>query len=99
MSYGQIGLILGSWQRIYIVVEIIAGTVIDKLGVRRSLFAGVIIIGLSAALRYFPSGFMSFLPAVALVGVGGPLISIGTPRTLSVWFIGKSRRTVSQELH
>lgn len=93
MSYSQMGIILGSWQLTYIIVAIIAGTIIDKYGVRKSLFAGTIIIGLSAALRYFPSGFESLLPVVALFGVGGPLISIGAPKTISMWFKGKSRGT------
>jgi len=93
MSYGQMGLVLGSWQLTYIAVAIIAGAIIDKWGVRKSLFVGTVIIGLSAALRYFPSGFGSLLPVIALFGVGGPLISIGAPKTISVWFRGKSRGT------
>lgn len=93
MSYAQMGLILGSWQLTYIAVAIIAGAIIDKWGVRKSLFVGTIIIGLSAALRYFPSGFGGFLPLVALFGIGGPLISIGAPKTISVWFRGKGRGT------
>jgi len=87
------GIILGSWQLTYIVVAIIAGTIIDKWGVRKSLFIGTVIIGLSAALRYFPNGFGSFLPVVAIFGIGGPLISIGAPKTIASWFRGKGRGT------
>jgi len=93
MSYAQMGLILGSWQLTYILVAIIAGTIIDKWGTRKSLTAGVVIIGISAALRYFPNGFGTMLLAVALFGVGGPLISVGIPKTVSVWFTGKNRGT------
>lgn len=93
ISYGQMGLILGSWQLTYIAVAITAGAVIDKWGVRKSLFVGTVIIGLSAALRYFPTGFGGLLPIVALFGVGGPLISIGCPKAISVWFRGKGRAT------
>ena len=93
MSYSQMGIILGSWQLTYIVVAIIAGTIIDKWGVRKSLFIGTVIIGLSAALRYFPSGFGSLLPVVAIFGIGGPLISIGAPKTIASWFRGKGRGT------
>ena len=88
------GLILGAWQLTYIAVALIGGTIVDKWGVRRSLFAGALIIGLSAILRYFPNGFWAMLFAVALFGVGGPMISIGCPKTISVWFRGKSRGTV-----
>lgn len=85
LSYSQMGLILGSWQLTYIAVAIIAGNIIDKWGIRRSLFLGVLFIGLSAALRYFASSFVSFLAVIALFGVGGPMISIGAPKTISVW--------------
>jgi len=52
-----------------------------------------VVIGLSAALRYFPNGFGTLLPVVALFGVGGPMISIGAPKTISMWFRGRSRGT------
>jgi len=95
ISYVQMGLILGSWQLTYIAVAIIAGALIDKWGVRRPLFIGTVIVGLSAALRYFPCGFGSFLAVVALFGVGGSLISIGVPKAISMWFSGKSRGTAT----
>jgi MFS family permease len=70
LSYTQMGFILGSWQLTYIVVAILAGTLIDKWGVRKSLMAGAIVIGLSSVLRYFPKGFEGMLGAVALFGAG-----------------------------
>lgn len=93
LSYSQMGLILGAWQLIYIVVALIAGTIIDKWGVRKSLFIGAAIIGLSAVLRHFPKGFETMLAVVALFGIGGPMISIGCPKTTSLWFKGKDRGT------
>jgi cyanate permease len=93
MSYSQMGVILGSWQLTYIFAAVIAGTFLDRWGVRKSLFIGGIIIGLSAALRYFPGGFGSLLPVVAIFGIGGPLISIGAPKTIATWFRGKGRGT------
>ena len=93
MSYSQMGIVLGSWQLTYIFVAIIAGTILDKWGVRKSLFIGTVIVGLSIALRYFPTGFGSLLPVVALFGIGGPLVSIGAPKTIASWFRGKDRGT------
>jgi len=93
LSYAQMGLILGSWPLTYIMVAIIAGAIIDRRGVRRSILVGTLIIGLSAALRYFPNGFITMLIAVALFGVGGPMISIGGPKAIAMWFQGKSRGT------
>ncbi len=93
MSFGQMGVILGSWQLVYIPVSILAGIAMDKWGIRRTIFVGVVIMALSEGLRYFATGFGSLLPIVALFGIGGPLISIGAPKTIAVWFRGKNRAT------
>jgi cyanate permease len=93
MSYSQMGLVLGSWQLTYIGAATIAGFFIDTWGIRKSLFFGAIVIALSVGLRYFSQGFGTFLPVVALFGVGGPLISIGCPKTIALWFRGKGRGT------
>jgi cyanate permease len=93
LSYSQMGLILGSWQLTYIFAALIAGPILDRWGLRKSIFAGAIVIGLSASLRYFSAGFISMLVAVALFGLGGPMISIGGPKAISLWFHGRSRGT------
>ncbi len=93
LSYTEMGFILGSWQLTYIVVSIIAGTVVDRWGVRKTLLAGTVVIGLSSALRYFPEGFAGMLGAVCLFGVGGSVISIGGPKAISIWFEGRGRGT------
>ena len=93
ITYSQMGFILGSWQLTYIVMALVAGSIMDGWGVRKSLFAGALIIGLSSSLRYFTNHFAALLVAVALFGVGGPMISIGGPKTISSWFTGPSRGT------
>ncbi|MCP4625458.1 MAG: hypothetical protein GY850_18360 [bacterium] len=37
LSYSQMGLILGSWQMTYIVAALVAGTILDRWGVRKSI--------------------------------------------------------------
>ena len=91
ISYSQMGFILGSWQLTYILMALGAGSILDRWGIRKSLFAGALVIGLSSSLRYFANDFISLLVPVALFGVGGPMISIGGPKTISVWFRGPSR--------
>ena len=93
MSYGQMGFVLGSWQMTYIVLAIMAGIIMDRWGIKKSIFAGALIIGLSAILRAFSTGFFTFLIFVALFGAGGPMISIGCPKTIALWFKGKDRGT------
>ena len=93
LSYSQMGFVLGSWQLTYILVAVTAGTILDRWGVRKSIFAGVVIMGLSVTLRYFAYSFPVLLATVALFGAGGPMISIGGPKAISEWFFGRSRGT------
>jgi cyanate permease len=93
MSYGQMGFVLGSWQLTYIGASTVAGFFIDRWGIRWSLFFGSLIIALSVGLRYFAAGFGPLLAMVALFGVGGPMISIGCPKTIALWFHGRDRGT------
>jgi cyanate permease len=93
MSYSQMGFVLGSWQLTYIGASTVAGFLIDRWGVRTSLFLGTLIIALSVGLRYFAGSFGPFLVMVALFGVGGPMISIGCPKTIALWFQGRDRGT------
>ena len=93
MSYAEMGLVLGSWQLTYIVVGIAAGTITDRIGVRRAVFIGTLIIGLSAVLRFYVTAFIPLLFTVTLFGVGAPLVTIGAPTAISQWFSGKSRGT------
>lgn len=93
ISYSQMGLILGSWQLTYIIAALVSGSILDRWGVRKTLVAGAFIMGLSAMLRYYAVGFATMLIIVALFGAGGPMISIGGPKTIAEWFHGKYRGT------
>ncbi len=93
MTYSQMGLVLGSWQLTFIAAAALAGAALDKWGIRRSLFFGTIVMALSIGLRYFATGFWTFLIVVSIFGIGGPMISVGCPKTISLWFKGKDRGT------
>ncbi|MFC1897206.1 CynX/NimT family MFS transporter [Chloroflexota bacterium] len=91
ISYSQMGVILGAWPLTYMMAAAIGGAIIDRWGIRTSLFLGTLIIGLSASLRYFANGFVGLFLCVALFGVGGPMISIGSPKIIATWFKGRGR--------
>jgi len=93
ITYSQMGMILGSWQLTYIMAALLAGTILDHWGIRRSIFLGMAIVGLSAGLRYWATGFLSMLLAVAVFGAGAPMISIGGPKAISDWFDLDTRGT------
>ena len=91
MTYSQMGLVLGAWQLVYIVTAYPLGILIDRLGVRRSLGIGIFVMWLSLVLRGLAGDFSTLFLAVALFGVGGPIISIGAPKVVSLWFQGNER--------
>lgn len=86
LTYSQMGIILGSWQLMYIVVALPLGLITDRFGLRRSLLFGAIAISLSAILRAYAVDFKSMLLAVGLFGVGGPVISVGLPKLVATCF-------------
>ena len=91
MNYTQMGRVLGSWQLIYIFTALPCGTFIDRIGLRTSLLISAVLIGLSCLTRSFAEGPVTLLIAVAFFGLGGPLISIGAPKLISLWFNGRER--------
>src|SRR5690606_22046396 len=86
---GQMGMILGAWQIVYILGAAYIGPIADRLGAHRALCFGMLCFLGSALLRAVAPDFVSMLLAVALFGLGGPIISVGIPRLLSRWFSGK----------
>ena len=89
LTHSQMGLVLGSWQFVFIFAAIATGVIIDRWGVRKSILAGIILVVLSAGLRYLANGFATILVAVALYGAGLPMISVGGPTAIASWFKGK----------
>jgi len=84
-------LILGAWPLVYIAAAMPCGAFLDRAGPRKALFAAAVIIALSATARGFASDPVGLFFAVALFGIGGPLISIGAPKLVTLWFEGPDR--------
>jgi sugar phosphate permease len=57
LSYSEMEFILGSWQLTYILVALRAGAILDRWGVRKSIFAGALVIGLSLQFVFTPQDF------------------------------------------
>lgn len=91
ISHGAMGVVLGAWPLVYIASSIPAGALIDRVGPRRSLMLCAVLIVLSGILRSVADDYLSMFLAVAVFGIGGPLISIGAPKVMSLWFEGRER--------
>ena len=86
ISKGAMGTVLGAWALVYLVAAIPSGALVDRLGLRRSLGIAAVIISASALLRPVADSFLAMYGAVALFGLGGPLVSVGAPKLVSAWF-------------
>ena len=93
ISYSQMGMIMGSWPLTYVGAATIGGALIDRWGIRKSLFLGIVVMGLSEFLRSLAEGFTTLFLSVAIFGLGGLMISVGCPKTISLWFGPKERGT------
>ena len=91
MSLSAMGVVMGAWPLVYIGMAIPAGAVLDRFGVRPSLLIATALITTSLALRAAADGFLMLFLAVALFGLGGPLVSVGAPKLIASWFAGKER--------
>jgi cyanate permease len=91
LSMGAMGTVMGAWPLLYIAMAVPAGALLDRIGVRPALLIATIIITVSVALRSSATGFVVLFIAVALFGIGGPLVSIGAPKLIASWFEGKER--------
>ncbi len=91
MTSSQMGLVLGAWQLVYIGTASPLGTLVDRLGVRRSLALGTLVMLLSLVARGAANNFYTLFLAVGLFGFGGPIVSIGAPKLVSQWFQGRER--------
>ena len=91
MTHGEMGLIMGAWQLIYIFSAVPAGMLLDRIGTKKALAIGGSLIALSAFARSGASDFSELLGAVMLFGLGGPIISAGAPKAIVSAFEGSAR--------
>ncbi len=91
MSHTQMGSLMGAWQLVYIFAAIPCGVLLDRLGSHWSLVIGVVLVAASAVGRAFAIDYWTFLAAVMLFGLGGPIISSGAPKVVAEIFRGASR--------
>ncbi|MBD3678812.1 MAG: MFS transporter [Rhodobacteraceae bacterium] len=93
ISTGTMGLILGAWPVTYILFAIPCGMLLDHIGARRMLALSAVLMAVSALARGFADTPLMLGLAVALFGVGGPMISVGAPMVITRLYEGQARST------
>lgn len=95
LSYSEMGFVLGAWQLVYTVVAIPLGFLIDRIGTYKSLIIASTVITISGILRAFAINYETLILAVGLFGIGGSMVSVGIPKIISIWFLGRERSTAT----
>lgn len=91
MSHSAMGRVLGAWQFVFILSAIPCGILLDRLGARWAMLGGALLMAVSAFWRSIATDEISLLLAVAVFGLGGPIISTGAPKVVSAWFESRQR--------
>ncbi len=91
LTNSEMGVILGTMLLAYIPLAIPVGFLVDRVGARRSIMTGAILVSLSGFLRSFATSFETLFLSVFIFGLGGPIISVGVPKIVASWFRGKDR--------
>jgi cyanate permease len=91
LSHTEMGSILGAWQLVYIGAAIPCGALLDRIGPRRGLALGALVVAASGILRGLADNYVTMLLAVGAFGIGGPLVSVGAPTVIRDWFVGRER--------
>lgn len=99
ISRAAMGFALGAWALIYIGSAPPAGRVIDRIGLRWSLALGAAFVAASGFARAAAQGLGSFWLAIAIFGIGGPLVSASAPKLVSTWFDDPAERRLAVGLY
>jgi CP family cyanate transporter-like MFS transporter len=91
LSHGEMGLVLGAWPFVYIGSAIPCGVLLDRVGPRKALFLAALLMAASGFARAASVDLATLFVAVGIFGLGGPLVSIGAPKLIALWFEGKDR--------
>ena len=91
LSHAAMGSVMGAWQLVYVFSAVSCGLLLDRIGGRRALLIGVLLIAASGFGRALASGYWTLLLAVMAFGLGGPIVSSGAPKMVAELFTGGQR--------
>ncbi|BDQ33574.1 MFS transporter [Pseudodesulfovibrio portus] len=87
LSYSRMGLISTGNFAGYMVAVLLAGTVTQALGARKTIAAGLVLVSLSMILISFCAGFHGILILYFATGIGSGLANVPLMGLISHWFL------------
>ncbi|EGB15125.1 major facilitator superfamily MFS_1 [Pseudodesulfovibrio mercurii] len=91
LDYGRMGLISTGNFTGYMLAVLLAGTITQSLGARRTIAAGLALVGLSMVLIGRADGFEPVLLLYFATGVGSGLANVPLMGLISHWFLRDTR--------
>jgi cyanate permease len=95
LTYSEMGVILGSVILMYVPLSVPVGVSIDRIGQKKMITLGLILISSSALLRSIVFSFETLFLVVLLFGFGGPTVSVGLAKVVALFFNGRERGLAS----
>lgn len=95
LTYSEMGVVLGSVILMYLPLAVPVGVGIDRVGHKRMITLGLLMISVSAILRSMVFSFESLFSVVLLFGIGGPTVSVGLAKVVASFFEGRERGLAS----
>src|ERR1700730_1355330 len=95
LSKAEMGILLSSFFWVYAFMQIPAGWIVDRFGVRRAYSFGFIFWSLSSALTGFGIGMASLLGLRIATGAGQAITFPASSRACANWFPERERGTVT----
>ncbi len=91
LNYSQMGLI-GTGNFIgYMISVVLAGMLARAIGARKTIFSGLVLVGVSMVLISQARGFMEIMALYAATGVGTGLANVPMMGLVSHWFLKSNR--------
>lgn len=95
LSNTAAGILNGAVPLMYIPFALLSGLVIDRVGSRRAIGVGLLVVGLAHVGRGLASSFSTMLALTLLLGVSGTGITFGLPKLVSDLFPPERSGTMS----
>lgn len=86
LSQTQFGLAQGAWALVFTLLAVPAGVRLDRVNPGHALLAACFVMATSCVGRAMAQGPLTLMLAVAVFGLGAPVVSIGAPKLIGLCF-------------
>ncbi|MEE4194706.1 MAG: MFS transporter [Anaerolineae bacterium] len=86
LSLTQVGVVWGIGSVTGIISALLSGSIIDRIGPRKTIIVSVVLAGIAGAMRGLSNSFGFLIFSTLLFGLVGPMVSMSGIKASRVWF-------------